>query len=112
MAKFEIFTGKNNHYYFRLKADNGEIVLASEAYKEKAGAQNGIDSVKANAGNDTLYQLHESLTGGQYYFTLSAPNNKVIGMSEMYVSIPNAVEGMAAVARSASKAQEVVDLTA
>ncbi len=111
MAKFEIFTGKNKQYYFRLKADNGEIVLVSEAYKEKAGARNGIDSVKANAGNNAMFQLYESLMNGQYYFTLKAPNNEVIGVSEMYVGIPNAVGGMTAVSRAAAKAHEVADLS-
>ena len=114
MAKFEIFTGEDHQFHFHLKADNGEIILASEAYKQKSGVQNGIDSVKANAGNPARYQLFESLLDGQYYFTLKAPNNEVIGVSEMYVSVSNAVDGMSAVARATAKAKEkeVVDLTA
>ena len=43
---FELFQSeKTGRYYFRLKAKNGEIILASEAYNQKAGAQNGIASV-------------------------------------------------------------------
>ena len=32
-----------------MKAANGEIIAASEAYNSKASAQNGIESVKTNA---------------------------------------------------------------
>jgi uncharacterized protein YegP (UPF0339 family) len=32
-----------------LKAGNGEIIAVSEAYESKAGALNGIDSVRRNA---------------------------------------------------------------
>ncbi len=43
---FEIFTDKARQF---LKASNGEIILASEGYKAKAGCKNGIDSVMRNA---------------------------------------------------------------
>jgi uncharacterized protein YegP (UPF0339 family) len=47
--KFEIYLDKKEEYRFRLKASNGEIILASEGYKTKASAKNGIESVKKNA---------------------------------------------------------------
>ena len=38
--KFEIFQSeKNKQHYFRLKAGNGEIILASEGYVSKQGAE-------------------------------------------------------------------------
>lgn len=46
MAKFELFKGENGNYYFRLKAENGEIIARSEGYTTKQGAQNGIAAVK------------------------------------------------------------------
>ncbi len=110
MAKFEIFTGEDNQFHFRLKADNGEIVLASEAYHEKPGVQNGIESVRTNADNQDRYQLYLSLMDGQFYFTLSAANNEVIGVSEMYASLPNAVEGIQTVKRVVTKAKEAVEV--
>ena len=110
MAKFEIFLGEDRQFYFHLKADNGKIILASEAYHEKAGARNGIDSVHANAGSIAQFQLYESLMNGQFYFTLRAPNNEVIGVSEMYASLPNAVEGIQTVKRVVTKAKEAVEV--
>lgn len=46
MAKFEIFKGTNGNFYFRLKAENGEIIAQSEGYSSKQGAKNGIEAVK------------------------------------------------------------------
>ena len=50
-GKFELYKDKSGEFRFRLKAGNGEIIAtSSESYKTKAAAQNGIDSVKRNAG--------------------------------------------------------------
>lgn len=48
-GKFELYKDKSEHFRFRLKAGNGEIIATSEAYNSKASAQNGINSVKTNA---------------------------------------------------------------
>jgi len=48
-GKFEVFIDSKNQYRFRLKAGNGEIIAASEAYKTKDACMNGIESVKTNA---------------------------------------------------------------
>ncbi len=48
-GKFELYLDKAGKHRFRLKAANGEIIAASEAYESKAGALNGIESVKKNA---------------------------------------------------------------
>ena len=47
--KFEMYIDKAGEYRFRLKARNGEIILASEGYAQKAGCKNGIESVRKNA---------------------------------------------------------------
>lgn len=49
--KFEIYLDKSGRYRFRMKATNGQEILASQAYKEKAGCEKGIDSVIHNAKN-------------------------------------------------------------
>lgn len=48
-AKFEISKDKSGKFRFHLKAANGEIIAASQAYDTKAGVEKGIASVKANA---------------------------------------------------------------
>lgn len=47
--KFEMYVDKAGEYRFRLKAKNGEPILASEGYTSKDGCKNGIASVRKNA---------------------------------------------------------------
>ncbi len=48
-GKFEIKKRKDDQFYFNLKAGNGEVIATSEAYRQKAGASKGIESVRSNA---------------------------------------------------------------
>jgi len=52
-GKFELYKDKSGQFRFRLKAGNGEIIAVSESYTTKAGAENGIQSVKTNASGAT-----------------------------------------------------------
>ena len=52
--KFEIYLDKAGEFRFRLKAKNGEPILASEGYKSKAGCKNGIESVRKNADSEVV----------------------------------------------------------
>lgn len=47
--KYEVYKDKKGEFRFRLKAANGEIILASEGYTAKASCMNGIKSVGNNA---------------------------------------------------------------
>ncbi|MDD6186872.1 MAG: YegP family protein [Oscillospiraceae bacterium] len=47
--KFVIYKDKRNKFRFNLRATNGEIIAASEAYTTKANCKNGINSVKKNS---------------------------------------------------------------
>ncbi|MCL4150455.1 UNVERIFIED_CONTAM: hypothetical protein GTU68_012068 [Idotea baltica] len=53
-GKFELFKDKAGKFRFRLKAGNGEIIAASEAYSSKASAEKGIESVRKNASTAPL----------------------------------------------------------
>lgn len=46
--KFEIYIDKAGEYRFRLRAFNGEPILASEGYTAKVNCKKGIDSVRKN----------------------------------------------------------------
>ena len=52
--KCEIYLDKAGEFRFRLKAKNGEPILASEGYKSKAGCKNGIESVRKNADSEVV----------------------------------------------------------
>jgi uncharacterized protein YegP (UPF0339 family) len=84
-GKFEVFKDKKGEFRFRLKAANGEIILASEGYKDRAGALNGVDSTKKNS--DLLARFEKkSSAAGKHYFVLKAANHQVIGTSEQYAT--------------------------
>ena len=83
MAKFSIFRGKDKQFYFSLKADNGEKILASEGYKSKYSALNGIESVKENASQANRY-VRKGSKDLKSYFVLIAGNGEIVGTSEMY----------------------------
>ena len=53
---FELYTDARGEYRFRLKSGNGEIVLASEGYKTRAAADNGIESVRKNAADAARFE--------------------------------------------------------
>ena len=103
MGKFVIKTGTNGQYYFSLKADNGQKILASEGYTTKAACTNGIDSVKANAKDEAKYDRKTS-TNSKYYFTLKASNGQIIGTSEMYESVAARDNGIESVKKNAPDA--------
>ena len=48
-AKFEIFTDRKKQYRFHLKASNGEVIAASQAYENKAACIKGIKAIQKNA---------------------------------------------------------------
>jgi len=104
MGKFVIKTGTNGQYYFSLKADNGQKILASEGYVSKNGCLNGIDSVKANAKADSNYERKIS-SNGKYYFNLKASNGQIIGTSEMYESSSGRDNGIESVKSNAPGAK-------
>ena len=82
-GKFELKKSKDDKYFFLLLASNRQTILGSEMYEAKAGAVNGIESVKTNSADDSRY---ERLSGkdGSPYFLLKAGNGQVIGSSQMY----------------------------
>jgi uncharacterized protein YegP (UPF0339 family) len=82
-GKFEIYKDKAGEFRFRLKAGNGQTILASEGYKQKASANNGIQSVKKNAASDANFVRKDTKSGG-FMFNLLAANKQIIGTSEVY----------------------------
>ena len=100
MGKFATKTGNDGQFYFNLKADNGQVILTSEGYTTSTARDNGIESVKKNATDESQY---EKLTSGngKFYFTLKAANGQVIGKSQMYESVASRDNGIDSVKTNA-----------
>ncbi|MBD1545963.1 YegP family protein [Roseibium aggregatum] len=103
-GKFELYKDKAGEYRFRLKAGNGEIILVSEGYKQKASAENGIESVRKNAPTDERYERKDT-SSGKPMFNLKATNGQVIGTSETYSSASARDNGIESVKKNAPDAK-------
>lgn len=106
MGKFEIYKDKKGEDRFRLKAGNGEPILASEGYSSRAACDNGIESVRKNAQDEKRFEIKEA-KNGKFHFNLKAGNGQVIGTSQMYASESSAKNGIASVAKNAADADVV-----
>ena len=102
-GSFEIFKDRAGEFRFRLKASNGEIILASEGYKSKTGCKNGIQSVQKNSQLTSQFEKTETKTG-KARFNLRAKNNQIIGTSESYNSTAARDNGIASVGKHATGA--------
>ena len=81
---FELFIDIGGQYRFRLRAANGEIILASEDYyRNRGNAEKGIRSVRDNAPLDERYE-RKTTSDGKHMFNLKEANHEVIGTSEAY----------------------------
>lgn len=107
MGKFEVFESpKDNKYYFRLKAGNGQVILTSQGYASKASCENGIKSVKTNCGDDDLFERKEA-KNGKFHFNLLARNRQIIGSSQMYSGNSGLENGIKSVRKNAPDAPVV-----
>ena len=100
MAPFQIFQSSGQHWY-RLRADNGEIVQSSEGYTSKAACESGIQSVKAHCQPHCFVSY---FTAGQYGFNHVAANGEIIGRSEKYPTAQARDHGLQVVLREAPAA--------
>jgi uncharacterized protein len=82
-------SSKNQQYYFRLRDNNNETILASTTgYQTEEDCLNGIEAVKKHAPDDSNYKRLNG-AGNLYYFVLWAENYEPIGKSEGYTSAYN-----------------------
>ncbi|GGC97352.1 YegP family protein [Aquisalinus flavus] len=102
-GKFELYKDNAGEFRFRLKAGNGENILASEGYTQKASAQNGIDSVKKNSTDEARYEKKET-AAGKFMFNLKSSNGQVIGTSQSYASASSRDGGIESVMKNAPEA--------
>jgi len=106
MGKFVITKRKNSEYQFNLKAGNGEIILTSEGYVQKASCQKGIESVKINSQDDAKYDRRVAVNDKDY-FVLKARNGEIIGKSQYYSSKSSMESGIASVKNNAPTAETI-----
>lgn len=102
-GKFEVYKDKAGEFRFRLKAANGQNILASQGYKTKKSCVNGIESVKKNS-QDPDRLVTKTTSSGKVSFSVTASNGQIVGTSQTYKSESGCRNGMKSVAKSASAA--------
>ena len=86
----------NAGFRFNLHARNGEIVLSSESYTTKAAAWNGAFAIQDAAALDGSFAI-KTATDNRFYFTLTASNGQIVGVSQLYTTRESAQTGIASV---------------
>ena len=95
-ARVEVTPGASATVHWNLFAGNGQIVLSSEAYSTEASAWNGAFAVQDASAVATNFVVKQG-TDGRFYFTLTAENGQVVGVSQMYTTKESAQRGIASV---------------
>ena len=95
-ARVQVDAGAGTTFHWNLFAKNGEIVLSSEAYSSEAAAWNGAFAVQDASAVATNFAI-KTASDGRFYFTLTAENGQVVGVSQMYTTKESAQAGIAAV---------------
>lgn len=95
-ARVQVQAGAGTSYHWNLFAKNGEIVLSSQSYTTEAAAWNGAFAVQDAATVATNFAIKTS-TDNRFYFTLTAENGQVVGVSQMYTTKESAQDGITAV---------------
>lgn len=105
-GKFECSVGKDGKHRFNLLAGNGQVILTSQGYAERAGCLNGIESVRKNGGNAAMFEKKTS-SDDKFYFVLKSTNGQVIGTSQRYASEAGCDNGIESVKNHAADAKLV-----
>ncbi len=106
MGKFKVSTDAAGKFRFNLVADNGQVILSSQGYAGKDGCMNGIESVRKNCANDSLFERKEA-SNGKVHFNLKSTNGQIVGSSQMYADNSGMENGIASVAKNAPEAAVV-----
>ncbi len=104
--KYNIFTGKDEQFYFRFTTDANENVLKSEGYAAAASRNNGIESVKKHSENEANYEKLVN-NAGKFTFNVKARNGQVIATSSK--SFDTEADRDAAIALLVSQAKDAVE---
>lgn len=84
-GKYVLHPAGDREFHWDLKAGNAQTILSSQLYKEKAGAESGIESCRSNSADEVRYTRMTS-EKNQPYFVLKSGNGEIIGTSQMYSS--------------------------
>jgi uncharacterized protein YegP (UPF0339 family) len=102
-AAYVLKRSADAQFFFILTAENNETILTSETYRNRSGAEKGIESVRQNSPRAERFERKTS-ADGKWYFNLVAANGERIGRSETYSSSGAMENGIASVMKNGPNA--------
>ncbi|HUS30750.1 MAG TPA: DUF1508 domain-containing protein [Kofleriaceae bacterium] len=98
-GKVDLYQSSDAQWRFRVVAGNGRVLLSSEAYVSKQGAENGLASVLENGVDPAQYQLNLA-ANGKYNLRLRAQNFEVIAFTQTYATKSSATRAIGSCVRA------------
>ena len=102
-GKSELYKDQGGKFRFRLEASSGQAILASQGYKTKVSAKNGIGSTQRSSAVDARFERKSS--DGRFLFNRKATDGQVVGTSERYDAERACENGIESVAKNAPGAK-------
>lgn len=107
LGKFEVFP-EDDQFKYRLKANNGEILVVSYGYASREGAHSGIETLKKNLEGGVVNYITDK--NGHSQWRLSTSNDsRIIALGETYASLARAQSAFASTQKF-GKTENIVDL--
>ena len=98
--RYQIIKDRDEKFYFRLRAGNGEIILKSKPFAARKEAEKGVELARAQASSSERFE-RKTGENGRFFFNLLAEDNEVIGTSIVYSTEQSRDMGMGIVKRDA-----------
>lgn len=101
--KFQVFRGEDEKYYFRLNVADGDIILHSDGFRIREGAEKSIELVRLSVYHDDRFKRKISLDG-RYYFDILSMDKNILATSRMFETIQDCDRALGLVRDLAPKA--------
>lgn len=106
-GKYEVFP-EAGFFKYRLKANNGEILLVSNGYKTSDGAKAGIATLKKNL-NTAVFRIKVDKNGYAQFLVFTSNESRLLVSGEIYQNEALAKSALESV-KKFGKARKIVDL--
>ncbi len=106
-GKYEVFP-EDDEFKYRLRANNGEILVVSYGYTTREGAHNGIETLKKNLETGVVTYITDKHNRSQW--RLNTNNDaRIVALGETYSSVNSARNAFASTQKF-GKTDRIIDL--
>lgn len=106
-GKFEVYP-EDDQFKYRLKANNGEILVVSYGYTTRDGAHSGIETLKKNLEGGIVSYITDKNNRSQWRLSTSN-DSRIIALGETYPTLSGAQSAFVS-AQKFGKTENIVDL--